>query len=125
MRYHETVPSEPGLYLLDGTEALLFHSDGKWYGHAAREVFDVERFTPMLGPLPRWDEDFIALACEVAFARMMMALIGRRGQEYSAFIDRSAMVSATASPYYAGERSLSLSLYRDMERVTRELGGET
>jgi hypothetical protein len=115
MNYHETVPSEPGLYLIDGTEALMFHSDGKWYGHAAREVFDVERFTPMLGPLPTREEGFLSMACEVAFARMMLLRWDRTEHDSQAFENcRSDMRD--------GNRSIEL--LRDMERVTAELGAK-
>ena len=112
MNYHETLPTTPGLYLIDGTEALMFRSDGKWYGHAAREVFDVERFTPMLGPLPRWEEDFLSLACEVAFARMSRAAFKVDYHRRCEFLD--------AQWKYLHEGP-SLSLLREMERVTGEL----
>lgn len=116
MNYHDTVPTAGGLYLIDRNEAL-FLRDGQWTGNGGTSVDDVERFLPLLGPLPETDDAMLALACEVAFARMWLAYhnatietkMGQVGDNWFAIV----------CSFERNERSLSL--LRDMERVTTSL----
>ena len=59
MNYHDTVPTAGGLYLIDRNEAL-FLRDGQWTGNGGTSVDDVERFLPLLGPLPETDDAMLA-----------------------------------------------------------------
>lgn len=114
MNYHDTVPTIEGLYLIDRNEAL-FLRDGQWSGNGGKPVDDVERFMPMLGPLPDADDAMLSLACEVAFARMAAAWAA--SQDW--FNKSELPYVATYDRFTGGERSLSL--LREIERVTGEL----
>lgn len=104
MNYHDTVPTQPGRYW---TRYGIQHMT------STTGAFNIPDDDFMLGPLPTTQEEAISLACEVAFARMAVAW--------------NVIPSALNLPYLRcyqrftcnGERSLSL--LRDMERVTGEL----
>lgn len=110
MNYHDTAPSE---------------GKGHWWSIPKRFAIGLreclmESDLPLIGPLPVTSDEAIALACEVAFARM----------ERAAFNSMYSMPDSRAAEYNTVRAKLlidgpSLSLLRDMQRVTRELGGET
>ena len=123
MRYHETVPSESGFYIdvrSPGTLQMLGFFGGSYTNECSETV---NPLYPLIGWLPTNKDEAIALACEVAFARMEVS-------RHSLPVSLRNMDDALVRSYVvARERFLgnerSLSLLRDMERVTRELGGET
>lgn len=109
MRYRETVPSELGRYW---TRYGIQHTT------STTSQFDIPADDFMLGPLPESPDAALALACEVAFARMVTAWKASK-----LYYHKSELPYVqTFEQFLAGERSLSL--LREMERVTSELGGK-
>lgn len=125
MKYHETVPSEPGDYksCAPGCDRFISRSQsGKWWDDSDDRLQDhlVSDYLPLLGPLPSTNDEAITLACEVQFARMCLAMLRNpfRWDEVPGLQERyNGLV------FQFEKQGSSLSLYRDMERVTEELGG--
>lgn len=122
MNYHDTVPSEDGFYITpDGTKFQRLGAFDMWlYGGMACLQFTVEQNLPLLGPLPATQDEALALACDVAFARMSFALNNARHGVTQKLYDQ---YHDLLNRFMEGLRSLSL--LRDMQRVTGELTGGT
>lgn len=119
MKYHDTVPSERGLYRTRYGVQLI---------DSTTKAFSIPPDDFMLGPLPTTPDEAIALACEVQFARMCVAdyqwCSGNGTGPTTDEATRDVMPRLSDCEHRfvrKGERSLSL--YRDMERVAGELGG--
>ena len=117
MNYHETLPTTPGDYYslsVEGDGPWL-RDDGVWFvGYKQISQEYAALHLPMFGPLPDEEEAALSLACEVAFARMV-----RRWCFYSG--DNDFASYATAFDRFILDNERSLSLLREMERVTGEL----
>jgi len=117
VNYHDTAPTTPGDYKACShyDSILSLSQSGKWWDHADERLQDheVEQQLPLIGPLPATQEQAIALACEVAFARMWLA--GNVQTKFQQWDTRIKLFRR----FNDGERTLEL--LRDMERVTAEL----
>lgn len=118
MNYHDTVPSEPGYYWCGPTADVVWRdTSDRWYLlDKHMPTSEVEQLLPLIGPLPETADTMLALACEVAFARMWLA--SRKMFDYQCDED----FAKACIRFEQGERSLSL--LRDLQLVTRELTRE-
>ena len=129
MNYHDTVPSEDGAYC--DYDCVFFRQAGAWRTYEGQDLDagEIEKCLPLIGPLPDTPDEMLTLACEVAFARMVVADYqyctgNTRGpQDEDAISDVMPRLGDCENRFVRkGERSLSL--LRDMQRVTRELTRE-
>jgi len=130
VNYHDTLPTTPGDYKACShyDSILSLSQSGKWWDHADERLQDreVEQQLPLIGPLPATQEQAIGLACEVAFARMVVADYqwcagNRAGPDTERGVDDVLERLASCETRFVRQGERSLSLLRDMERVTGEL----
>jgi len=119
MKYHETVPDD------DSPKRYI----GRCYDAERIMQIPVKEPDWCFGPLPSTNDEAIALACELAFARMVVAdyqwCSGNGTGPTTDEATRDVMPRLSDCEHRfvrKGERSITL--YRDMERVTGELTGE-
>lgn len=119
MNYHDTVPTQPGDYR-NRTGFTFQRAEGRWWaqGQLASDEL-IKSQLPLIGPLPTTQDEAIALACEVAFARMQCA----QACDMRPLLQqkRSHDVANALALKFCLQGERSLSLLREMERVTGEL----